>query len=201
MRWMKQTVAMKMPESLGLLSSDHHLATEILDAKYEKADLQEVANAQTHLTQEQRDELHKVLCKHERVFDGTLKKYTGAPIHIELKPDATPVHKRPYAVPHAHRAAFKHELDRLEKIGVLERCEASEWAAGSFIIPKKDGTVRWISDFRELNKCIKRRVYPLPKIMDLLTERPGYEFFTKLDVPYWCFQSRPCVDLVQKVTK
>jgi hypothetical protein len=37
-------------------------------------------------------------------------------------------------------------------IEVLEKCGASEWGAGSFIIPKKDGRVRWVSDFRQLNK-------------------------------------------------
>jgi hypothetical protein len=42
------------------------------------------------------------------------------------------------------------------------------------LIPKKDGSARWISDFRELNKMIKRKIYPLPRIQDILTKRPGY---------------------------
>ena len=52
----------------------------------------------------------------------------------------------------------------------------------SFIIPKANGTVRWISDLRELNKVIKRKVYPLPMIKDVLTRRKGYKFFSKLDL-------------------
>lgn len=35
-----------------------------------------------------------------------------------------------------------------------------------FIIPKKDGTIRFISDFRDINKRIKIP-YSIPKIQDL----------------------------------
>ena len=33
----------------------------------------------------------------------------------------------------------------------------TEWAAGAFITPTKDKTVRFLTDFRELNKCTKRK--------------------------------------------
>ena len=33
----------------------------------------------------------------------------------------------------------------------------------SFIIPKKDGRVRWLSDFQKLNDLIIRKPFPLPK--------------------------------------
>ena len=54
------------------------------------------------------------------------------------------------------------EVARLVELGVLKKVNRSEWAAPSFIIPKKDGTVRFINDFRELNKRIKRKTVSYP---------------------------------------
>ena len=43
--------------------------------------------------------------------------------------------------------------------GSIERIfEPSEWVAPSFIIPKQDGTVWFINDFRELNKKPKKEI-------------------------------------------
>jgi hypothetical protein len=71
-------------------------------------------------------------------------------------------------VPERHKRIFKQELDCLIQEGVLEPGTQSAWIAGTFIIPKKDGRVRWLSDFCGLNKAIKRKVYPIPIISDVL---------------------------------
>ena len=47
---------------------------------------------------------------------------------------------------------------------------------------KNDGTVRVISDFRELNKLIKRKPFPLPKIQDLLLKLEDFQYATSLDL-------------------
>jgi hypothetical protein len=68
------------------------------------------------------------------------------------------------------------------KIGVLKKVNHSEWAAPTYIIPKKDGSVRFISDFWELNKRIKRKPYPIPKVQDLLLKLEGFQYATSLDL-------------------
>ena len=154
----------------------------ILDAKYEKADLDKVANECTHLTEDERTKLKMLLKKHEYLFEGKLGEWNTPPVDFELKDDVTPYHARPYPIPHVHKATFKKELERLCKLGVLRRINNSEWGAPTFIQPKKNGTIRFLSDFRELNKRIKRKPYPLPKIQDLLMNLEGFTYATSIDL-------------------
>ena len=176
----------------GLLGEDwlQCYATEILDAKYEWTDVKDVVDGLEHLDQSQKDDLLELLQRHASMFDGTLGVYPHKKFHIEVDPTAKPVYSRPYAIPQIHLNTFKKELDHLVRIGVLVRQQESEWASPTFIIPKKDGRVRWISDLRQLNKVIKRKQYPLPIITDILRKRIGYKFFSKLDISmqYYTFE-------------
>ena len=74
--------------------------------------------------------------------------------------------------------------------GVLIPVRTSAWGFPSFIIPKKDGRVRWISDFRKLNEMIIRGPFHLPRIQDIMTRRGTYKYFTKIDLlmMFYCFE-------------
>jgi hypothetical protein len=124
------------------------------------------------------------------MFDRTLGVYPHTKVHIDIDPNAKPVHSWPYPVPRIHLKTFKKELNHIVRIGVLAAQQESEWASPSFIIPKKDGRVRWISNLHQLNKVIRRKQYPLPIIMDILPKCSGYKFFTKLDISmqYYTFE-------------
>ncbi len=82
-------------------------------------------------------------------------------------------------MPKVHKETIIKEVERLCKLGVLERQPASEWALPSFIIPKKDKTVRFLSDFWEVNKRSVRKPFPIPKT---LQEIEGFSFATALDL-------------------
>jgi hypothetical protein len=122
---------------------------EILDAKYDKADLPSIVkNNCAHLSISHQNLLLTLLLKYKELFDGTLGAWMLPPVSIELKEGAKPYHGRPYTIPKVHKATLMKEIDQLIAIGVLKWQPSSKWASPSFIIPKKDRTVHTISDFR-----------------------------------------------------
>ena len=154
----------------------------ILDANYKKADLPEVVKTCTHLSQHEQNELLEVLLEFEDLFDGTLGDWKTEPVSFELKRDAKPYHSRAFPIPHKHRETIMKEVKRLVELGVLEWQPTSEWAAPSFIQPKKNGTVRFLTDFRRLNERLVRKPFPLPKISTVLQELEGFTYATALDL-------------------
>ena len=154
----------------------------ILDANYKKADLPEVVKTCTHLSQHEQNELLEVLLEFEDLFDGTLGDWKTEPVSFELKRDAKPYHSRAFPIPRKHRETIMKEVKRLVELGVLEWQPTSEWAAPSFIQPKKNGTVRFLTDFRRLNERLVRKPFPLPKISTVLQELEGFTYATALDL-------------------
>jgi hypothetical protein len=111
----------------------------------------------SHLKAFDREKLLSVLLKFELLFDGTLGDWNLLPVSFELEEGMKPYHGRPYPILHKHKAVLMKEIKRLCDIGVLVWQPSSRWATPTFIIPKKDSTVRTISDFRKLNKRIVRK--------------------------------------------
>jgi hypothetical protein len=133
--------------------------------------------------------------EHSKMIFGLLKKmsFSGPdpltlgdwnlpPVSFEIKEGMKPYHGRAYPIPQIHKAVLMKEIDQLCSIGVLKWQPNSEWASPTFIIQKKDGTVRTISDFRELYKRIIRKPYLFPKISTTLQELEGFTYATALDL-------------------
>jgi hypothetical protein len=75
------------------------------------------------------------------------------------------IHARAYTVPRSVTKKLQQskEIIRLMGIGVLEEEYSSEWASmfTSFEIPKKNGTIRVVTDFRKINLLLKRDMSPI----------------------------------------
>jgi hypothetical protein len=155
---------------------------QILEAKYEQVDIKEGVAWCKHLSNTEQQQLFAVLSRFKSLFDGTLGHWNNEHYDITLQPNVKPYHARPYPISKIHEATLKIELERLCKIGVLRKINRSKWGSPRFIIPKKDGTVWFISDFRELNKRIKWKSFPLPKIQDFRLKLEGFQSETSLDL-------------------
>jgi hypothetical protein len=53
------------------------------------------------------------------------------------------------------------KLVRFVDIGYLEEDYSFEWSSPSFAIPKKNGTIRVVTDFRKLKLLLKRNMLPI----------------------------------------
>ena len=162
---------------------DEDVIQQMTETKYSPADLPSEVKKSSHLTQAEQHQLLQLLRKYEGLFDGSLGEWRTSPVHLELKEGAKPYYGRPYPVPKSQELKVKQEIERLIKYKVLRKMHDSEWGMPAFIIPKKDGiTIRSIADLRELNKRIKRKPFPIPKIQDLLLKLENFRYETSLDL-------------------
>ena len=136
------------------MSEDRH--NEIIKAMYGKIDIKEHVKTIKHLTNEQQKPLANVLEAYPDMYEGAIGT---------LKPNATPFHAKPFPIPKAYEHLTKEECKRFEKDTIWHHLLNIAWAAPLFIVPKKTGDVRVVTDFRELNKWIVRKPYPLPKLL------------------------------------
>ena len=130
-------------EDPPLVKASTKRITQILDAKYKKANLKDIVQECPKIDKEQRKKLYALLLQYENVFDGTLGKWNGPAYNIHLKDNALPYHGKPYKIPKIFEDRLKIEVERLCKIGVLKKVNHSQWAAPCFKIPKKDDTIRF----------------------------------------------------------
>ena len=71
---------------------------------------------------------------------------------------------KPRPVPFAVKDAIGKELDQLEKQGIIEKVDHSDWAAPIVAAPKKDGRFRICRDYKVItNPALKVDQYPPPK--------------------------------------
>jgi hypothetical protein len=158
-------------------------ATWILDAKYNRADLQSIVKENCkNLSANQQKKLLQLLRKYESLFDGTLGDWRTKPVSFQLRKGVSPYHGQAFPVPNIHKDAITKEVVRLCKLGVLEQQQASQWALPSFIIPKKNNTICFLRNFWEVNKSLVRNPFLTPKISMVLQELEGFSFATALDL-------------------
>jgi hypothetical protein len=147
-----------------------------------KADLTSIVHDVKALNQVDQEKLLRVLENYKDLFDGTLSTFKTKPLKLDVKPGELPYHVYPFQIPKVHKETLKKELNWLCKIGVLRKCLDSQWASPNFIIPKKNGTVQFVTDFQRVNKKIICKPFPIPKINDLIQKLKGFTWATALDL-------------------
>jgi hypothetical protein len=155
---------------------------KLLDAKYEKADLDASFKLINQLDSELKIIFKLLLSEYEHLFDGLLGDWKTYPVDLRLKSGVMPFQLSPFPVPKIHEETLKKGINRLCDLGVLKSQDALEYQSPSFIIPEKNGTARVVSDFRVLNSKLERVSYPIPRIQDILISLNGFTYATSIDL-------------------
>ncbi|KAH0814473.1 hypothetical protein GEV33_008319 [Tenebrio molitor] len=105
---------------------------------------------------------------------------------IVLEEGAQPVRARNYRVSPYIQRLIDQEVDEMLKLGVIERAK-SEWNSPYLMVPKKDGSYRFVIDFRGVNARSKRVYYPLPNVSHILDSLGNVKYLSSLDIrsAYW----------------
>jgi hypothetical protein len=144
-----------------------------------------------HLPVHQRNELRQLLLKHHRVFNGRLGVTTLTQHHIETgnaEPIAAPIYRQSYY----QDAEIRKAVTDMLALGVI-RVSNSPWSAPIVLSKKKDGGVRFCTDYRKLNSITKHDATPLPLIQSTINQLGHNCFFTTLDLlsGYWQIAMHP----------
>ena len=127
--------------------------------------------------------LDSLLQRYHSLFKDELGTMVGVTAKLNVKPNATPKFCRARAAPYALRDVIEKDINRLQKLGVLEKVQYSDWATPVVPVPKPDGSVRLCGDFKiTINPMLQVDQHPLPKPQDLLTILAGGKKFSKIDL-------------------
>ena len=95
--------------------------------------------------------------------------------------DARPFKQPPHRVPAAFAGEDKKAIQKLQRQGVI-RPSTSPWASPIVLVHKKDGSVRFCTDYRRLNQCTRKDAFPIPRTEDCLDAVAGASLFSTMDI-------------------
>ena len=128
---------------------------------------------------------YELLCnKYNKVFQG-LGKLKDREIKFHVDESIVPVAQSPRRIPFHLRDQVAKELDRLEKMDVIEKVEGpTPWVSNLVVAPKPNNPndIRLCVDMRKANEAIKRERHVTPTIDDIILELNGSTVFSKVDL-------------------
>lgn len=165
-------------------TDDSEMNTAITPVLRRKESVEDV-NISPELTVEENKQLQELLSEYEDIFSD-VPKVTNIIEHKVITKTDEPIYKRPYPVPYALRDKVKKEIDDMLAAGIVEPSD-SPYAAPIVLVKKKDNTIRFCVDYRDLNKQTIFDPVLMPRMDEVLNKVSRARYISKLDLTkgYW----------------
>lgn len=139
--------------------------------------------SKSELSAEETEKVKEMLNKHRNAIslhDRDLGR-TATTKHV-IDVQGNPPFKQKYRrVQGPLRHEVEQELRRLEGQGVIEK-SSSPWSSPLIAVRKKCGNLRICVDFRSLNDLTKKDSFPLPNLIDALSNLQAVKYFSTFDL-------------------
>lgn len=135
------------------------------------------------------EEVQEILTSMPALYDDSdVQTLTTAPVVHRIETgDARPTVSRGRNLSPKENDVIDAEVEKLLTKQII-RPSKSPWCAQPVVVPKPDGSSRFCSNFRALNKVTVKEKYLLPRMEDLIDRLAGAKWFSVIDLKSAYFQ-------------
>ena len=100
---------------------------------------------------------------------------------IEIEPGSRPVKIPSRRMPLHYKEDLQKKIDVFLEKDLITPCH-SPYSAPAMLVPKKNGKLRLVIDYRQLNKQTIKSCWPIPSIEEIFDTLEGSAYFTSIDM-------------------
>ena len=106
---------------------------------------------------------------------------------IELEPGSRPVKIPCRRMPLHYKEDLQNKIDVFVEKELITPCH-SPYSAPAMLVPKKNGKLRLVIDYRQLNRQTIKSSWPIPSIEEIFDTLEGSAYFTSIDMSAGFYQ-------------
>ena len=106
---------------------------------------------------------------------------------IDIVPGSKPIKLPNRRMPMHYKEDLKEKIDAFLDKQLIEPCH-SPYSAPAMLVPKKNGKLRLVIDYRQLNNQTVKSCWPIPSIEEIFDTLEGSAYFTTIDMSWGFYQ-------------